>query len=62
MGKGSKPERFNIAQGDGDSDFETPSGTPYHTPRLRGSVPTSDYSGKVNKQIDLDEQDKINMK
>ena len=65
MGKGSKPERFNIAQDDGDSDFETPSGTPYHTPvhtpRLRGSVPTSDYSGKVNKQIDLDEQDKINM-
>ena len=50
-----------MAQNDDDGDFDTPSGTPFHTPRLRGSVPTSDYSGKVNKQIDLDEQDKINM-
>ena len=46
-----------MAQDDGDSDFETPSGTPLHTPRQA----TSDYSDQVDKQIDLYEQDKINM-
>ena len=50
-----------MAQDDGDSDFETPPDTPFHTPRLRGSVPTSDYSDQVDKQIDLDEEDKIHM-
>ena len=66
IGKGddtnhTKPETFNMAQNDDDGDFDTPSGTPFHTPRLRGSIPTSDYSDQVDKQIDLDEQDKINM-
>ena len=62
IGKGygtdpTKTETFNMAQSDDDGNFDTPSGTPFQTPRPA----TTDYSGKVNKQIDLDEQYKINM-
>ena len=66
MGKGddtnhTKPETFNMAQNEDGGDFDTPSGTPFHTPRLRGSVPTSDYSDQVDKQLDLETQGRINM-
>jgi len=42
-----------MAQNDDDGDFDTPSGTPFQTPRPA----TSDYSDRVNKQRELEELD-----
>ena len=46
-----------MAQSDDDGNFDTPSGTPFQTPRPA----TTDYSDQVDKQIDLETQDRINM-
>ena len=46
-----------MTENDDDGNFDTPSNTPFQTPRPA----TSDYSGRVNKQIDLDGLDYINM-
>ena len=50
-----------MSQNDDDGNFDTPPGTPFHTPLHTPRQATSDYSDQVDKQIDLDEQDKINM-
>ena len=62
IGKGygtdpTKTETFNMAQSDDYGNFDTPSGTQFQTPRQA----TSDYSDQVDKQIDLETQDLINM-
>ena len=59
-GYGTDPtttETFNMAQSDDEGDFDTPFDTPFQTPRPA----TTDYSDQVDKQIDLETQERINI-
>ena len=49
----SRPETYNIAGSDEFTPFDTPSTPFYETPAL------SDYSRRVNRRIDFDEQEEI---
>ena len=43
---------YDMARDDGDSSYDTPINTPFNTP----GQPTADYSDRVNRSLDLEEQ------
>ena len=49
----SRPETFDLTGGDDFTLFDTPSSPFYETPAL------SDYSGRINRRLDFEEQDEI---
>ena len=49
----SRPEIYDMTGGDDFTPFDTPSSPFYETPAL------SDYSSRINRRIDFDEQEEI---
>ena len=50
----SRPETYDLTRGDDFTPFDTPSSPFYETPAL------SDYSNRINRRIDSEEQEQIN--
>ena len=50
----SRPETYDMTGGDDSTPFDTPSSPFYETPAL------SDYSSRINRRSDFDEQEEIN--
>ena len=49
---------YDMARDDGDSSYDTPINTPFNTP----GQPTADYSDRVNRSLDLEEEEQVNMR
>ena len=49
---------FDMARDDGDSSYDTPINTPFNTP----GQPTADYSDRVNRSLDMEEEEQVNMR
>ena len=50
----SRPETYDVSGGDDFTPFDTPSSPFFETPAV------SDYSNRINRRIDFEEQEQIN--
>ena len=55
----SRPETYDIAGGDDITPYDTPSPSPFDTP-FHDTPLHSDYSSRINRRIDFEEQEEIN--
>ena len=55
----SRPETYDIAGGDDITPYDTPSPSPFDTP-FHETPLQSDYSSRINRRIDFEEQEEIN--
>ena len=57
----SRPETYDMTGGDDFTPFDTPSPSPFDTP-FHDTPLHSDYSNRINRRIDFEEQEEINAK